>query len=247
LSAVCSDGLNALAMTATEANAHRSAADRLREAGLLSGAAMLVEFASSTDRGHRVDIAVFRKVNHGLGGTADAFFGGLTELGSITASAAGAAVLALGGRRRAALMGAGAAGSMWLLGQALKKLYLRVRPYDRIPDLVRLLIGRPPGTSWPSSHPAVLLAFLTVAGEELGLSRSERAGLTALNGLVAMSRTYLGVHYPSDVIAGMLFGRAVAQVWLAAGGTKASPDDLTDAVGRGRPPRAGRPVDSAPR
>ena len=211
----------------------RSAPDRLLEAGLLSGIALLVEFASSTKRGHEADLGLFRAVNRGHGGSADALFGGITELGSITASAAGAAVLAAGGRRRAALMGAGAAGTMWLLGQGLKKLYLRVRPYDRVPDLVRLLIGRPPGTSWPSSHPAVLLSFLTVAGEELGLSRAERAGLTALAGMVAVSRTYLGVHYPSDVIAGMLFGRAVAQVWLAAGGRRAQPEDVADALAAG--------------
>jgi len=200
----------------------RAPADRLREAGLLASAAILVEFASSTKRGHEVDVRVFRAVNRGLGESSDLVFGGLTELGSITASAAAAAVLAASGRRRAALRGAGAAGSMWLLGQGLKKLYVRVRPYDRLPDLVRLLIGRPAGTSWPSSHPAVIGAFLTVAGEELGLSRAERAALTALAGAVAVSRVYLGVHYPSDVVAGMLLGRAVAQAWLAAGGTSSS-------------------------
>jgi undecaprenyl-diphosphatase len=208
----------------TPAEPTRPPADRMREAGLLTGAALLVEFASSTRRGERVDLAVFRTVNRGSGGLADALFGGLTELGSITSSMTAAATLAVGGRRRVAWRGAGAAGSMWLLGQALKRLYLRTRPYDRLPDTVRLLIGRPAGTSWPSSHPAVLLAFLTVGGEELGLSRAERAGLTALAGAVAVSRVYLGVHYPSDVVAGLLLGRAVGQAWLATS----------------------RPVDSAP-
>ncbi len=199
----------------------RSRGDRLREAGLLTGAALLVEFASSTRRGHRADVGVFRAVNRGHGAAADAFFGRLTELGSITGSASAAVVLAVGGRRRAALLGAGAAGSMWLLGQGLKQIYDRMRPYERLPDVVRLLIGRPPGTSWPSSHPAVILAFLTVAGEELGLSRAERTAVSCLTGLVAVSRVYLGVHYPSDVVAGLLLGRAVGQAWLAAGG---SPD-----------------------
>jgi membrane-associated phospholipid phosphatase len=208
----------------TPAEPTRAPADRMREAGLLAGAALLVEFASSTRRGERVDLAVFRAVNGGSGPSADAFFGGLTELGSITGSVTAVAALAAGGRRRTALRGAGAAGSMWLLGQALKQLYLRKRPYDRLPETVRLLIGRPAGTSWPSSHPAVLLAFLTVAGEELGLSRAERAALTGLAGAVAVSRVYLGVHYPSDVVAGLLLGRAVGQAWLAGS----------------------RPVDSAP-
>ncbi|HEY7281571.1 MAG TPA: phosphatase PAP2 family protein [Actinomycetota bacterium] len=212
----------------------RSPGDRLREAGLLTGAALLVEFASSTGRGHRADVAVFRAVNRGHGPAADAFFGRLTELGSITGSASAAVALAVGGRRRAAMLGAGAAGSMWLVGQGLKKLYDRMRPYDRLPDLVRLLIGRPPGTSWPSSHPAVILAFLTVAGQELGLSRIERTAVNTLAGLVAVSRVYLGVHYPSDVVAGLLLGRAVGQTWLAAAGSSATDEPA------GGPAPAGR-------
>jgi undecaprenyl-diphosphatase len=196
----------------------RTAADRLREAGLLASAAVLVEFVSSSVRGERVDLALFRAVNGGHGDAADAFFGALTELGAITSPAVAAGVLAAGGRRGTAIRAAGAAGTTWLLGQGLKRLYLRARPYDKLPDVVRLLIGRPMGTSWPSSHPAVLVAFLTVAGEELGLSRAERAALNALAGLVAVSRVYLGVHYPSDVVAGLLLGRAAGLAWLAAGG-----------------------------
>src|SRR6266545_233282 len=175
----------------------------VREALALASAAVLVEFASSTGRGKAVDHRIFRAVNRGHGDRADAFFGGLTELGSIAASAAAGGALAAGGRRRTALRALGAAGTMWLVGQGMKRLYLRARPYDALPEVVRLLIGRPRGTSWPSSHPAVLLATLTVAGEELGLSRAERAALNALPAAVGLSRIYLGVHYPSDVVAGL--------------------------------------------
>jgi undecaprenyl-diphosphatase len=209
-------------MTTPSNTSARAPGDRLREAALLSSAAVLVEFASSSKRGERVDLALFRALNRGHGDRADAFFGGLTELGSITSPVVASAVIAAGGRRGTALRAVGAAGSTWLLGQGLKKLYLRARPYDRLPEVVRLLIGRPAGTSWPSSHPAVLVAFLTVAGEELGLSRIELAALNGLAGLVALSRVYLGVHYPSDIVAGLLLGRAVGQAWLAAGGTRSS-------------------------
>jgi membrane-associated phospholipid phosphatase len=194
----------------------------VREATLLASLAVLVEFASSTGPGERGDLAAFRAVNRGHGRAADALLGGLTELGSITSPAVGSAVVALGGRRPTALRAAGAAGTTWLLGQGLKRLYLRSRPYDRLPEVVRLLIGRPRGTSWPSSHPAVLVAFLTVAGEELGLSRAERAALNAVAAVVGLSRVYLGVHYPSDVVAGLLLGRAVGLAWLAAGGSAAA-------------------------
>jgi undecaprenyl-diphosphatase len=189
---------------------------RIDRAATLTAAALAVELLSSSERGTRIDRRLFHAVNRGGGTVIDRLFAGVTELGSITASAGAAGVLTASGRRRAALSGIGAAGAMWLVGQGLKRAYLRVRPYDALPDVVRLLIGRPTGTSWPSAHPATLLAFLTVTGEELGLSRAERAAVAALAGLVAVSRVYLGVHYPSDVVAGLLLGRAVGLAWLAA-------------------------------
>jgi undecaprenyl-diphosphatase len=185
-------------------------------AAALAAMALAVELASSTRRGERVDRRLFAAVNRGGGHAADRFFASITELGSITASASAASALAAGGHRRAAVRGLAAAGTMWLLGQGLKRLYLRVRPYDALPDVVRLLIGRPSGTSWPSAHPATLLAFLTVAGEELGLSSGERRALVALAALVGVSRVYLGVHYPSDVMAGLLLGRAAGLLFIAA-------------------------------
>jgi undecaprenyl-diphosphatase len=188
---------------------------RIDRAAALAAVALAVEMLSSSKRGTRLDRRVFQAVNRGGGEAMDRLFAGLTELGSITASAGMAGVLAAAGRRRAALSGLGSAVVMWLVGQGLKRAYLRARPYEALPEIVRLLIGRPTGTSWPSAHPATLLAFLTVAGEELGLRRSERAAVTALAALVAVSRVYLGVHYPSDVVAGLLLGRAVALAWLA--------------------------------
>src|SRR6266511_2309711 len=65
-------------------------------------------------------------------------------------------------------------------------------------------------TSWPSSHPAVLLAFVTVTGRNLELSRTARTAFRALAAAVGISRTYVGVHYPADVVGGLLLGQAVA-------------------------------------
>jgi undecaprenyl-diphosphatase len=95
----------------------------------------------------------------------------------------------------------------------MKKVFMRPRPYTASPDRVRLLIDPPRATSWPSSHPMVLLAFLTAASRELDLPTASRAALAGLAGAVGVSRTYVGVHYPSDVVGGLLLGRAVGEVF----------------------------------
>jgi membrane-associated phospholipid phosphatase len=181
----------------------------VRVAGLV-GAALATGLLASTELGERVDLGLFRAVNRGRGPGADRFFRGITELGSIWASIGAAGVLAAAGRRRAATRGLAAASAAWLAGQGLKRLFDRPRPYVADPDGVRLLAQPPRATSWPSSHPAVLLAFVTVAGRDLELSRAARTALRGLAAAVGISRTYVGVHYPADVVGGLLLGQAVA-------------------------------------
>jgi undecaprenyl-diphosphatase len=189
----------------------------LARAAALTGAAVAVGVWSSGGRGEDLDAEAFHALNRGRGLTADRLFGGVTELGSWWASAAAAAALAATGSRRAAVRGLTAASITWLAGQGLKRVFLRSRPYEADPEGVRLMIERPHAASWPSSHPAVLLTFLTVAAREAGLGRASRAALTGLCGLVGVSRTYVGVHYPSDVAGGLLLGRAVAEAWSENG------------------------------
>lgn len=186
-----------------------------QRAVLLAGGALLLAVATVRGRGRALDDRLFgwangRIHNPGL----DAFFRGITELGSLWASAAAASAMAAGGRRREAADALGAAAAMWAVGQGLKNAFRRLRPYEaQLPGPVRLLIGKPRGASWPSSHPATLLAFVSVAGRNLELPRGSRRLLAGLAGVVGASRLYLGVHYPADVVGGLLLGRAVADVW----------------------------------
>jgi undecaprenyl-diphosphatase len=183
----------------------------------LSAAALAVGVAVSRGRARRLDERAFAAINAGRGPRVDAASTGITELGSIWASVGAAAVLAAGGRRRAAVRGLAAASTAWVAGQGLKKVFLRDRPYLANAEGTRLLIGRPNGTSWPSSHPAVLLAFVTAAGDALELGRVARGSLDALSAAVGLSRVYLGVHYPGDVVGGLLLGRAIGEAWSRRG------------------------------
>ena len=179
----------------------------------LGGTAVAVGLISSTPEGRKRDAGRFTGINVGRGPAADRVYSGITELGSLWAAGAAAATLALFGKRRAAARAFLASSVAWAGGQALKRLFLRPRPYEADPDGASLRIGKPNGSSWPSTHPAVLTSFVTVAGRELGLSGPARGALTALSNAVGISRVYLGVHYPSDVTSGVFLGRAVAEVF----------------------------------
>ena len=194
-------------------------------------AALTVGALTRAGRGRQIDDRLYAFVNRDRGATVDRFFAGVTEFGSIWASIGAAGALATTGRRREAADALGAAWAMWLLGQWLKKAFGRPRPYQAL-QAFRLLIDMPRGTSWPSSHPAVVLAFVTVASRDLDLSPAAKAAITLLPGAVALSRVYLGVHYPADIVGGLLLGRGVADLWTAA---------LSPAL-LGRPPAVAVPL-----
>jgi undecaprenyl-diphosphatase len=179
--------------------------------------ALGLAFVTARGRGRRADDHLFARLNSGMQSPGlDRLFRGVTEFGSLWASGAAAAAMAASGKRRQAADAIGAAAATWVAGQGLKRLFRRLRPYEVEGHRHRLLIDRPAGASWPSSHPAVLLAFVTVAARDLGLGSDARAALMGLVGLVGLSRVYLGVHYPADVAGGLLLGRSVADAWGAS-------------------------------
>ncbi len=84
----------------------------------------------------------------------------------------------------------------------LKPLVARIRPYD-VNTAVELLIRPPVDYSFPSGHTCASFA----AASALFFCRN-RGWITAFVAavLIAFSRLYLYVHYPTDVLAGALLG-----------------------------------------
>jgi 4-amino-4-deoxy-L-arabinose transferase-like glycosyltransferase/membrane-associated phospholipid phosphatase len=85
----------------------------------------------------------------------------------------------------------------------LKHYFERVRPCNGLAD-VRILVGCTGSFSMPSNHAVNSFAFITPF---YILSKNRiRYAFVAVAALVGFSRIYVGVHYPSDVIAGALLG-----------------------------------------
>ncbi len=85
----------------------------------------------------------------------------------------------------------------------LKNLVARTRPYEVI-DGLTILVEKVPDFSFPSGHTGSSFAIAVV----IFMTMPRRYGVTAiiLATLMGLSRLYVGVHYPSDVVAGALVG-----------------------------------------
>src|SRR5207253_2369749 len=89
-----------------------------------------------------------------------------------------------------------------ILSNALKALTDRDRPSLTYAD-VHPLVALPGSSSMPSGHAWIAFASATVLSAMLPNRRGWLYGLAAL---IAVSRVYLGVHYPSDVLVGAAGG-----------------------------------------
>ncbi len=88
----------------------------------------------------------------------------------------------------------------------LKRIAKRKRPCDH--DSKHLTIRRPSGHSFPSAHTSA--AFAVAGVVYLTADPIFAIAVVSLASLIALSRVYLFVHYPSDVLAGVIMGYSFA-------------------------------------
>ncbi len=100
-----------------------------------------------------------------------------------------------------------------LVNGVAKNLFRRVRPYEVIDGLINL-VGKQSDFSFPSGHTAASFAVAVV----LLLRAPKKISIPAivLAVLISLSRLYVGVHYPTDVLGGAIIGTLCAflAVWL---------------------------------
>ncbi|GGC84918.1 phosphatase PAP2 family protein [Chelatococcus reniformis] len=135
--------------------------------------------------------------------------GGTAVLTLITLAAVG--YLAMASKRHAALLVLAAIGGGTVLNWALKQIFSRPRP-----DFVAHVVD---ASSWsfPSGHAMMSAITYLTLGALLARVEPKRRLKAYLLGLaitltllVGASRIYLGVHYPSDILAGWTVGAAWA-------------------------------------
>lgn len=95
----------------------------------------------------------------------------------------------------------------------LKNIVARPRPFAEIEALIPM-ITKPKDFSFPSGHTtasfAVALVMLRMLPKKFGIPA------VVLAALVAFSRLYLGVHYPTDVLTGFVIALvgSTLSVWI---------------------------------
>jgi len=97
-----------------------------------------------------------------------------------------------------------------LCARVLKPTFKRMRPSHTLTDV--RLIGKKGGKyGFPSNHAANVTGAMLILAFFYRRSKYVCGGLAVM---VGYSRIYLGVHYPTDVLAGMLIGICLALLWI---------------------------------
>ena len=90
-----------------------------------------------------------------------------------------------------------------LINLTIKKLVGRTRPYV-VNEAIEYITKRPSDNSFPSGHTGCVFAVASV----LFFMMPKKIGIPAMviASLVGISRLYVGVHYPTDIIGGFIIG-----------------------------------------
>ncbi len=95
-----------------------------------------------------------------------------------------------------------------LLAQVVKRLAIRPRP--RLPIGIESLVQAPDRFSFPSGHATAGLAVALPLAASLPPMLA--APIVCLGVMIGLSRCYLGIHYPGDVIVGWFLA---VMTWIA--------------------------------
>lgn len=99
------------------------------------------------------------------------------------------------------------------LNEALKNLFMQPRPCDPRPDLC---VNHAEGYGIPSGHSQNAIVFWGVIAHWIGTVGAWVAAILLML-LIGVSRIYLGVHFPTDVLVGWAIGIGILGIYIALG------------------------------
>lgn len=198
---------------------HDSLGERRRASWITAGLSLLLLFGVfiGWPRLDQLDRGLLALVQEQRSASLDSLMVLITRLGDFHSQLAVAALLCLllllARQRRALLFSGGALLATALANGALKALFARHRP--------EVLLEPLNSFSLPSGHSSAAFAFFLVLGVLAGRGQPARlrlawlllASLPAM--AIALSRVYLGVHWPSDIIAGALLAGGLCALSLS--------------------------------
>jgi undecaprenyl-diphosphatase len=189
-------------------------------------AALVLAMAAAGEGTLPGDIAIARAVQRPVSAELDAFAVGFSLIGADFPAMVALAIIGIGwltflGRRDLALF-LGVAAALRAVGPILKVLIASPRPSVE----AVVVVAKADGLGFPSGHAlgaalfygAIVIIAPQVVANRL-VARTIQVAAFAMMALIALSRVRLGVHWPSDVVGGLLFGFAaicwMQAVWLA--------------------------------
>src|SRR3989344_5225703 len=96
--------------------------------------------------------------------------------------------------------------SRFIVAEIIRWLWFRPRPFVA-ENFIPLISQSPVEASFPSGHATFYFAFSTII-----YFYNKKAGIIffAASFLIALARVFVGIHWPSDILAGAILGVAVA-------------------------------------
>lgn len=198
-------------------------------AGLVIAIGAVVRLAPGINRAEQPVTACFNNARTGVfGGFTTAVYHGLEPVFAVLITAAVAAIVWIVTRRlRTAVTFAAVVAATWLPVAIFKVLFVRARPNALL--LPHPVSPAPIDASYPSGHvafaTAIAMTFVLIARSVVTRMIAVAAGAIAVV-VVTLSVLVDGVHFPTDVVASIVWGIGVAPlVWFIW-------RRLTDRIGR---------------